>query len=424
MDELLGNGDSIVQLREGEVITAKINTIDGGKLSLDLGPHGLGMVPRREVSLGKTYEVGEEVDAMVVDSTSEDGFITMSIKRASRDKGWELAYAAASSGDSVTVVPFDCNKGGLLVEFEGSKGFLPVSQLGQDKYPKLSGDQDKSAIAEHIKQFVGKPIEVKVIAADKEAAKLIFSEREVGKQNVADKIKEFEIGQDLKAKVTGVVDYGVFVDADGVEGMVHISEISWKRVSSPADIIKEGDVVDVKVISLDNGRLGLSIKQLLPDPWDEETGGLKVGDKIKAKVTRITPFGAFVQATPSIEALVHISEVPETEASGPESVFVLGKEQEFEILEINNETRRMFLGVPGVKNRKARKSSKPEEVDAKKLKTESEPKKEAKISKTKKAEPIDTDEKATKDTKLKSKTKDESEESNDEPKKKPAKKSD
>lgn len=347
MDQLLNGVELIQSLSDGDIISAKVISIDGKRLSLDLGPYGLGVVSRREVGFGKEYSIGEEVEAMVLDADNAGGQIAMSIKKAHRDKGWDVASAAMASGDTITVVPFDCNQGGLLIEFDGAKGFLPVSQLSPEHYPKLSGDQDKSAIVEQIRALINKPMEVKVLAADKENAKLIFSEREVGKQNAADRISEFKIGDVVEAKATGVVDYGVFVEVEGVEGMVHISEISWKRVSSPADIVKEGDVIKVKVISLDNNRLGLSMKQLEENPWDLETGGLKVGDKIKAKVTRITPFGAFVQATPSIEALVHISEIGEAKDGSPESVFTLGKDQEFEIVEINNETRRMFLGMPG-----------------------------------------------------------------------------
>lgn len=355
MDELLSGSTSVEPLRDGQIINAKVIEVKGKRLSLDLGPYGLGVVPRRELGFGKAFEVGEEVEAMVMNADSDSGQVTMSVRRAHRDKGWTTVEEAFKSGDVIEVVPVDCNKGGLLVELDGAKGFLPVSQLSQDNYPKLSGAQDKSAIAESIKSLVGKPMQVKVIAFEREENKLIFSEKEATKDGSSEKLKEFKLGDAVKGKITGIVDYGAFVEVDGIEGMIHISELSWKRVSSPEDVVKVGEEVDLKIISLENNRLGLSLKQMGKDPWEDEVAALKAGDKIKAKVTRITPFGAFVQATPSVEALVHISEVSDGEGSEVEQVFKLGEEQEFEIIEINNETRRMFLGLPGASKKKQAK---------------------------------------------------------------------
>ncbi len=352
MDELLSGSTLVEPLRDGQIVEAKVIEVKGKRLSLDLGPYGLGVVPRRELGFGKSFELGDEIEAMVMNADSDSGQVMMSVRRAHRDKGWAVVEEAFKTGDVIEVVPVDCNKGGLLIDFDGAKGFLPVSQLSQDNYPKLSGAQDKSVIAESIKTLVGKPMQVKVIAFDRNENKLIFSEKAAGKEGSGERLKEFAVGGVVKGKITGVVDYGAFVEVDGIEGMVHISELSWKRVSSPEDVVKVGDEIDLKIISLENNRLGLSLKQMGDDPWDDEVSKLKVGEKIKAKVTRITPYGAFVQATPSVEALVHISEVSDGEGSEAEQVFKLGEEQEFEILEINNETRRIFLGLPGAGKRK------------------------------------------------------------------------
>jgi len=363
MDELLSGSDSVEPLKDGQIITAKVIDIRGKRLSLDLGPYGLGVVPRRELGFGKAFEVGDEVEAMVMEADGDSGQITMSVRRAHRDKGWAVVAEALKDGLIIEVVPVDCNKGGLLIDFDGAKGFLPVSQLSQENYPKLSGTQDKSVIADSIKSLIGKPMKVKVIALDRDDNKLIFSEREANQKDSGERLKDFKVGDVTHAKITGVVEYGAFVEADGgVEGMVHISELSWKRVASPEDVVKVGDELDLKIISLDNNRLGLSLKQMGKDPWEDEVSELKVGDKVKAKVSRITPFGAFVQVTPSVEALVHISEVGDGEGSEPEQVFKLGEDQEFEILDINNETRRMFLGLPGSKKKKAEKPATKKEV--------------------------------------------------------------
>jgi small subunit ribosomal protein S1 len=359
MDELLNGSTSVEPLKDGQIITAKVIDIKGKRLSLDLGPYGLGVVPRRELGFGKTFEIGDEVEGMVMDADGDSGQITMSVRRAHRDKGWAVVAEALKEGTIIEVVPVDCNKGGLLIDFDGAKGFLPVSQLSQENYPKLSGSQDKSAIADSIKSLVGKPMKVKVIALDRDDNKLIFSEREASQKDAGERLKDFKVGDAIKGRITGTVEYGAFVEADGVEGMIHISELSWKRVASPDDVVKVGDEVELKIISLDNNRLGLSLKQMSKDPWEDEVSELKAGDKVKAKVTRITPFGAFVQVTPSVEALVHISEVSDGEGSEPEQVFKLGEEQEFEILDINSETRRMFLGLPGAHAQKKRKKASP-----------------------------------------------------------------
>lgn len=348
MDQLLAGESSVEPLRDGQIISAKVIEVRGKRLSLDLGPYGLGVVPRRELGFGKTFEPGAEIEALVMDADNDSGQVMMSVRRAHRDKGWAVVEEAFKDGSIIEVIPVDCNKGGLLIDFDGAKGFLPVSQLSSANYPKLSGSQDKSAIAESIKSLIGKPMSVKVIAFEKEENKLIFSEKEASNEGSSEKIKDLKVGDVVKGRITGVVDYGAFVETEGgAEGMVHISELSWKRVSSPEDVVKAGEEVELKIISLENNRLALSLKQMSQDPWEDEIGGFKPGDKVKAKVTRITPFGAFVQVTPSVEALVHISEVGDGEGGEPEQVFKLGSEQEFEILDINNESRRMFLGLPG-----------------------------------------------------------------------------
>ena len=367
MDELLSGSISVEPLKDGQIIIAKVIDIRGKRLSLDLGPYGLGVVPRRELGFGKTFEVGDEIESMVMDADGDSGQVLMSVRRAHRDKGWATVEEAFKDGTVIEVVPVDCNKGGLLVELDGAKGFLPVSQLSAANYPKLSGSQDKSAIADSIKSLIGKPMQVKVIAFEREENKLIFSEREANDKDSSAKLEDFKIGDVVKAKITGIVEYGAFVEADGAEGMVHISELSWKRVASPEDVVKVGEELELKVISLDNNRLGLSLKQMSKDPWEDEVSDFKLGDKVKAKVTRITPFGAFVQVTPSVEALVHISEVGDGEGSEPEQVFKLDSEQEFEIIDINNETRRMFLGLPGslAKKKKSSEGKTKENSDAK-----------------------------------------------------------
>lgn len=357
MDDLLNKSADFEPLQEGQILNANVLEAKGKRLSLDLGPYGLGVVPRRELGFGKTFEKNQEVEAMVLSVDADSGLTLMSVRRAHKNKGWKIVADALESGEEVEAVPVDCNKGGLLIELDGAKGFLPVSQLSAENYPKIGANEDKSAIEDAIRPLVGKPMMLRVIALDRDENKLIFSQKGEGESyntsphhdNQPVNLDEFTIGDTVKGKVTGIVDYGAFVaiEEPKAEGMIHISELSWKRVASPSDVLKVDEEVELKVISLDNNRLGLSLKQTIPDPWEVEIRDLKLGDTVKGKITRITSFGAFVQATPSIEALVHISEVGGEEGGESEQIFKLDSEREFEVVDINHESHRIFLGLPG-----------------------------------------------------------------------------
>ena len=344
MDDLLAQaGDNIKQIAAGDMVNGTVLSVKKHEVLIDLGPLGVGLVPRREVGFSKNYTVGDEVVASVVDPELDNGYSLLSLRKAAKDRGWDEVFAKLETGEIITVVPYDANRGGMLVEYEGIRGFLPVSQLSAEHYPRV-GSSDKDEILQRLNTLVNKDIKVRILDADRKTNKLIFSEKEAVKEGLAERFQKMAIGDTVEGVVTGVVDFGVFVNVEGIEGLIHISEISWERVNHPADYVKVGQTVKAKIIAIDKERLSLSMKQLTKDPWLDEVEQFKPGDKVEGTVTRITPFGAFVQLSPAVEALVHVSELG-GDGTDPEKVFTLNERKEFTVLDIDKENRKISLSL-------------------------------------------------------------------------------
>ena len=343
MDDLLKD-EKVQQLTQGETVEGVILSVQKHEVLVDLGPLGVGVVPRREIGFGKELELGEAVTASVVDQELDNGYSLLSLRKAAKDRGWDEVQTIIDAGGTIEVTPYDANRGGLLIELEGVRGFLPVSQLSAEHYPRV-GSADKDEILQRLNGLVGKPLQVRILDADRKANKLIFSEKEAVKEGLAERFEKLKVGDTVSGVVTGVVDFGAFVNVGGIEGLVHISEISWERVSSPSDYVKVGDTIEAKIIAIDKERLSLSMKQLQEDPWLHEVEAFKKGDSVEGTVTRITPFGAFVQISAAVEALVHVSELGDTEGGDPEKVFTLNERKTFKILEIDKDNRKISLSL-------------------------------------------------------------------------------
>lgn len=344
MDDLLAQaGDDVKQLTTGETIVGHVLSIKKHEVLIDLGARGVGYVPRREVSFSRKYDIGDEVTASIVDTELDNGFVLLSLKKAAKDRGWNEVTAKMESGEIITVTPYSANRGGLLVEYEGVNGFLPVSQLSAENYPRV-GSSDKDEILQRLNALVNKEMKVRILDVDRKANKLIFSEKEAVKEGIAERFEQLSVGDTVKGVVTGVVDFGAFVNVEGIEGLIHISEISWERVNSPSDYVKVGDVIEAKIIAIDKERLSLSIKQLTEDPWLSEAEKFSKGDTVEGTVTRITPFGAFVQISPAVEALVHVSELG-GDGTDPEKVFTLNERKDFVVLDIDKDNRKISLSL-------------------------------------------------------------------------------
>jgi small subunit ribosomal protein S1 len=343
MDDLLAS-EQVGSLTQGEVVDGTIMSVRKHEVLIDLGPLGVGFVPRREIGFGQKLEEGAPVTASVVDTEMDNGYSLLSLRKAAKDRGWDEVQRMVDDGDTIEVTAYDANRGGLLIELEGVRGFLPVSQLSAEHYPRV-GSSDKDEILQRLNALVGKSIKVRILDADRKANKLIFSEKEAIKEGLADRFEKLKVGDTVAGVVTGVVDFGAFVNVEGIEGLIHISEISWERVNNPGDYVKVGDNVQARIIAIDKDRLSLSLKQLQEDPWMKEVDEFKKGASVEGTVTRITPFGAFVQISPAVEALVHVSELGEGEGADPEKVFKLNERKQFKVLEVDKENRKISLSL-------------------------------------------------------------------------------
>lgn len=347
MDALLEE-HPVKQLRSGDVVEGKVLSIKKNEVWIDLGPYGVGVVLRRELGHGQKLEEGQEVTTSVVEPELEEGFTLLSMRRAAKDKGWDELQRIFDAGEIIDISPYDANRGGLLVELEGIRGFLPVSQLSAGNYPRVSG-ADKDEILQKLNSLVNKTLRVRILDLSRKDNKLIFSEKEALKEEMQNVFAKLKVGDTVEGVITGVIDFGAFVNVDGIEGLIHISEISWERVENPKDYVKTGDKVKAKIIAIDKDRLSLSLKQMQEDPWLSEVSKFKKGDIVEGKVTRITPFGAFVQLSPAVEALVHVSEMSDDDSADPEKIFHLNEKKQFKVIDIDTEARKIALSLKEAK---------------------------------------------------------------------------
>ncbi len=347
MDDLLAASD-IQQLKTGDVVEGVVSSVRKHEIWIDLGARGVGIVMRREVGHGQKLEEGQVIVTSVVDPEMDEGYALLSMRRAAKDRGWDELHRVFEKQEIVEVSPYDANRGGLLVELEGIRGFLPVSQLAAGHYPRVSG-ADKDEILQKLNQLIGQILRVRILDVSRKDNNLIFSEKEAVKDDMQARFSELKVGDEVEGVVTGVIDFGAFVNVDGIEGLIHISEISWERVEDPRDYVKTGQTVNAKIIAIDKDRLSLSLKQMLEDPWLQEVKEFKKGEVVEGKVTRITPFGAFVQLSAAVEALVHVSEMSDEDSVDPEKIFQLNETKKFKVLDIDIEGRKIALSLKEAK---------------------------------------------------------------------------
>jgi small subunit ribosomal protein S1 len=347
MDDLLAA--SPAKIKAGDAVEGTVTSVKKHEVWVDLGPNGVGVIFRREIG-HQDLEEGQQITASVVDPELDEGYALLSMKRAAKDRGWGELQRVFDEQEIVEVNAYDANRGGLLIELEGIRGFLPVSQLAAEHYPRVS-DADKDEILTKLNALVNKPLRVRILDVSRKDNKLIFSEKEAVKDDMQSRLTKLKVGDVVEGVITGVIDFGAFVNVDGIEGLVHISEISWERVEDPRKYLKVGEKIQAKIISIDKDRLSLSIKQMSDDPWLSEVKNFKKGAITEGKITRITPFGAFVQLSPSVEALVHVSEMSDDESIDPEELFKLNEKKKFKVLDIDTDNRKIALSLKDVKTK-------------------------------------------------------------------------
>ena len=345
MDDLLASAPA--RIKAGDVIEGTVASAKKHEVWVDMGANGMGVIFRREVG-HDDLKVGDTITASVIDPELDEGYSLLSMKRAVKDKGWGELQRIFNDQEIVEVSPYDANRGGLLVELEGIRGFLPVSQLAAEHYPRVS-DSDKDQILSKLNSLTGQIIKARILDVSRKDNKLIFSEKEAVKDDMQGRLEKLKVGDEVEGVVTGVIDFGAFVNVDGIEGLIHISEISWERVEDPKKYIKVGDKIKAKIIAIDKDRLSLSIKQMSDDPWLSEVKKFKKDEVVEGKITRITPFGAFVQLSPAVEALVHVSEMSDDEGIDPEEIFKLNEKKKFKVIDIDTDNRKIALSLKNVK---------------------------------------------------------------------------
>ena len=362
----------------GDVLEGKVIEVFSNYILLNLEPIGTGIVLGKEVKDGlgtNKIKKGDVVSATLVDLENEDGYIELSIREASYGKSWDDLESKKDTQDVVPTKVLDANRGGLLVELNGINGFLPVSQLSSEHYPRVE-DGDKNKILELLKKLVGKEINVKIIDADREAEKLIVSEKAAMSDKERKVVSQLQVGDVVEGEISGVVDFGAFVkflppvkkdstnEADKLEGLVHISELAWQLIDNPREVVKTGDRVEAQIIGIDDTRISLSMKALKNDPWGEIAKKYKVGDTVTGKVDKINPFGAFVYLDKDIHGLAHVSEFREVYPdSKMEEVLTAGEKYDWKILSIEPKEHRMGLMLVKEEKKTPKKEKKKKESE-------------------------------------------------------------
>jgi len=353
MESLLQEGMTLDLPKPGEIRTGVIARISDNEILISIGAKSEGIIsgkekesiPRDEFA---KFEVGKEIPVYVLNPEDQNGNVVLSYVRAREEQDWLQVESLMMSGDAFDSKIIGYNKGGLIVPIGSLRGFVPTSQVSILRRSDAGGETTPD---QKWAKMVGGPIKVKVIEVDRERHRLILSERsalqetrETLKERLLDELKP---GATRKGRVTSLADFGAFVNIDGADGLVHLSEISWEHIQHPNEVLKVGQEVQVKVISVDKEkkRIGLSIRQLLPDPWLKKVESIKEGQLVEGTITHLTKFGAFARLGDDLEGLIHISELSENRINHPKEVLKEGDVRTLRVLKIDPERRRIGLSL-------------------------------------------------------------------------------
>jgi small subunit ribosomal protein S1 len=353
---------TMVSFEEGDVVKGKVVRIDKDEVLVDIGYKSEGVIPAHELSIRKSVnpadevELGEEVDALVLTKEDSEGRLVLSKKRARFEKAWRKIEAAAESGEPVEGNVIEVVKGGLILDL-GVRGFLPASLVDIRRVHNLD-------------EFTGQTLECKVIELNRSRNNVVLSRRAVleeERKEVREQILgRLEPGQVVEGKISNIVDFGAFVDLDGIDGLIHISELSWSHVNHPSEVVAIGDTVRIKVLDIDRDRqrISLGLKQTQEDPWQRVISSHRSGDVLEGAVTKVVAFGAFVEILPGVEGLVHISELADHHVESPSEVVEPGTKLNVKILEIDEERRRLSLSIKQVEENRMALGDLGEQIEA------------------------------------------------------------
>ncbi len=363
MKDIFEKNNLLKPPKVGEILEGQIIGKGRSSVFLDLGPLGTGIIYGKEFQEAKNslkdLKIGNSIFVKIVDLENEEGYIELSLKQAGQELTWEALKEKKEKNETVKVKISGANKGGLLTEILGTPAFLPVSQLSPEHYPRVEGG-DSLKILRGLQKFIGKELEVKILNLSQKERKfissrarnkilpgegkrvLILSEKAKEIEKIKESLKGYKVGDTVEGEISGLVDFGAFmVFGKGLEGLIHISEFDWAIVQDPSEIVKVGQKIRAKIIEISDNKVFLSLKALKRDPWKNIEKKYKKGDKVSAKVTKFNPFGAFIQITPKIQGLVHISEFGTK--SKMEEILEIDKKYDFQILSIDPKEHRMSL---------------------------------------------------------------------------------
>ncbi len=345
--EMVPNYDITIPLfSEGDVVTGRVVRIDKDEVLVDIGYKSEGVIPLPELSIRKSVKpeeevyLGEMVDALVMQKEDQDGRLILSKKRARFEKAWKRIEAASTAGENVEGTVIEVVKGGLILDL-GVRGFLPASLVDIRRVQDLD-------------EFLGRKLECKVIELNRNRNNVVLSRRAVledERREVRQKIlDELQPGQVVEGVISNIVEFGAFVDLDGIDGLIHISELSWSHVNHPSEVLQIGEKVQVKVLDIDRDRqrISLGLKQTQADPWQSVIESYQVGDVVEGRVTKVVTFGAFVEIHPGVEGLVHISELASHHVENPREVVNQGDVLAVRVIEIDADRRRLSLSLKRV----------------------------------------------------------------------------
>jgi len=335
----------------GDLVEGPVIAVEKSSVYIDLAPFGTGIIYGREFinarDIIKKINVGDTVAAKIIDNTHKEGYLELSLKEARQALVWNEAELAIREKKVLDLPVKEANKGGLLIEWQGIVGFLPASQLKADHYPKVN-DGNKDMILEELKKLVGQRLLVSIITADPKEGKLIFSEKGGESKEKEKIVSKYEVGDEVDGQVTGIVDFGIFIKLEeGLEGLVHISEIDWGLVDNPNNFVKVGAKIKAKIIEVKDGKISLSIKQLKPNPWLEASKKYEKDMPVTGVVIKFNKHGALASIEEGVAGLIHVSEFGSEEKL--RKTLELGKTYNFKISLFDPKEQKMALSFVGEK---------------------------------------------------------------------------
>ena len=339
----------------GDLVKGTIISAGKSEVYIDLGGIATGVVRGRErydeADEYRNLQPGAEVEATVLEAENENGEVELSFQYAGRRKAWDNLRDFEKNGQLITAAITDANKGGLMIKVENIVGFLPVSQLSPEHYPRIPGG-DKNRILEILKSYIGKKFEVKVFDVNEDEDKLIVSEKSAWEETKKDVLGKYKTGSIVEGTVTAVTDFGIFVEFDDkLEGLIHISEIAWQRIENPHDFVKVGQRVKAEIISIENSKIFLSMKRLAKDPWDGIEKKYAIGQKVSGTIIKVNPFGLFVELEKNIQGLAHVSQLADKPVANVSDLAKVGDKMDFYVVSMDPKNHRLGLSLVKPKER-------------------------------------------------------------------------